>query len=346
MPPMKRRDFRSDTITRPTEMMRDAMRNAEVGDDVYQGDPTVNRLQEMAADKLGKDASLFVPSGTFGNQCAIGLHTQPGDEVILGETTHTLEHECGAGGALWGVQMRPVMPLSTSYLRAEDIKPRLRVGDDVHIPRTGLIMLENALADGTVMPIEEMRKIKQLADEHDVPVHLDGARIFNAALALGVDPKEIATQTDSIMFCLSKGLGAPVGSLLLGPAEFINRARKRRKMMGGGMRQVGVLAAPGIIALTKGVEQLDQDHANAKLLGSLLADIRGLVIDPESIQTNMVFCRVNHPDRSEAGLVAYLEERNFINYPPLSWGLRFVLSSEIDKEDVHAFAKAIAAYME
>ncbi len=341
----QRREFRSDTMTLPSKAMRDAMRDAVLGDDVCEEDPTVNRLQVMAAEMLSKEAALFVPSGTAGNQCAIGVHTRPGDEMILSETTHIIDHEVGAAGALWGVQTRTLRPSSKNYLTAEDVAARFRIVEDVHEPDTGLIILENALADGTVMPVAEMGRVKALAEEHGVRVHLDGARIFNAALTLGVEAKEIAACADSVMLCLSKGLGAPVGSLLLGTADFIRRARKVRKMMGGGMRQVGVLAAPGIIALTEGTRRLAEDHANAKLLGELLSKIPGIAINIADVQTNMVFCRVDEPGRTEAGLVDHLNKNGFNAYRPAWYGLRFVMSYEVNKEDVRALAAAIAEYL-
>ena len=342
---MKRREFRSDTMTQPTLAMREAMRSAIVGDDVCEEDPTINELQELGAKKVGKEAALFVPSGVFGNECAIGLHTRPGSELILSERTHVIEHETGAAGALWGVQTRTVVPASTTYLTVEDIEPRLRFGQDVHEPETGLIVLENSLSDGTVMPLSEMRRVRELTTKHGIPIHLDGARLFNAAIALKVEALEIAACADSVTFCLSKGLGAPVGSLLCGSAEFVKRARRRRKMMGGGMRQVGVLGAPGIIALKEGIERLAEDHANARLLAELLAKIPGIVLDLDKVQTNMVFCRVSKPGRTEEGLIRFLDERGFNNYPPAPWGLRFVTSYEVNADDVREFAKAAAEYM-
>lgn len=332
-------------MTMPTQAMRDAMRDAEVGDDVCCEDPTVNRLQEMAARKVGMDSSLFVPSGTFGNQCAIAVHTRPGDEVIVAESTHVVQHEAGASAALAGVQVRVVTPSRATYPTVEDIEPRIRTGEDVHYPKTGLIVLENALSDGTAMPVDEMRRVKDLAAEHHIPVHLDGARIFNAALALGVDASKIAAQTDSVAFCLSKGLGAPVGSLLCGSHDFIDKARKRRKMMGGGMRQAGVLAAPGIIALSEGTARLSEDHRNAKLLAKLLCEIPGMVVETEKVQTNMVFCRVDKTGRSESELVDFLAERAIVTYPPEQWGIRFVASREVNEDDVMALASAVADYM-
>jgi threonine aldolase len=342
---MKRREFRSDTLTMPTLAMREAMYNAEVGDDVYEEDPTVNRLQKMAAEKLSKEAALFVSSGTQGNQCAIGAYIKPGDEIILAEAAHMVEHESGAAGALWGAHLRPVVSASTTYLTARDIEPRIRTRENVHEPCTGLVALENSLSDGTVMPIDEMRRVKELAGKHGIPVHLDGARIFNAAIALRVDPSEIAIQADSVMVCLSKGLGAPVGSLLLGDEVFIKRARKMRKMLGGGMRKAGVLAAPGIVALNDGANRLAEDHSNARLLAGLLDKIPGILVEMEKVRTNMVFCRVDGPDRSDTELVEYLYERGFNLNPPFSHNLRIVTSYEVNEEDVSALAAAIAEYM-
>ena len=342
---MRRREFRSDTMTMPTQAMRDAMRDAEVGDDVCNEDPTVNRLQEIAARKIGKESSLFVPSGTFGNQCAIAVHTRPGYEIIVLESAHVVQHEAGASAALSGVQVRVVTPGNATFPTIEDIEPRIRVGGDIHYPRTGLIVLENALSDGTVMPVDAMRSVKDLAAKHGIPVHLDGARIFNAAVALGVDAAEIASQADTVSICLSKGLGAPVGSLLCGSFEFIDKARKRRKMMGGAMRQVGVLAAPGVIALSEGVARLAEDHRNAKLLADLLDGIPGVVVEPDKVQTNIVFCAVEKPGRSDAELVDFLIRKEIITYPPEQWGIRLVTSREVDGDDVRALAAAVAEYL-
>ena len=343
---MKTRDFRSDTMTLPTAQMRDAMRDAVVGDDVVDEDPTVNRLQEMSAEILGLEAALLVPSGTFGNQCAIGVHTGPGDEVIVGETTHVIDHEAGATAALWGAQTRTVTPSDTRYLSGDDILPRIRTLEDVHHPGTGLIILENALADGTVMPLDAMKKIRDLADVHGIPIHLDGARIFNAALAMNVKPSQIAKQVDSVMFCLSKGLGAPVGSILAGSAAFIRAAKWKRKQMGGGMRQAGVIAAPGIIAITEGVARLKDDHDNAKLLAKLLAPIPQMILDPDSVQTNMVFCNIHEDgEKTLQGLTDHLNSSGLTVYDPGWWGQRFVISSRVNEDDTRAFAAAIKDYL-
>jgi len=341
---MQTREFRSDTMTRPTAAMRRAMAEAEVGDDVVGEDPTVTRLERVAADLLGKEAALFVPSGVFGNQCAIGVHACPGNEVIVSERTHVVEHEAGSAGALSGVQLRAVPPANGRYLTVADVAPRVRVGDDIHIPSTALVVLENALSDGTVMPLAAMREVQALARAHDVRVHLDGARLFNAALALGVEARELAAAADSVSFCLSKGLGAPVGSLLCGPAEFIARARRRRKVMGGGMRQVGVLAAPGLVALTEGRARLADDHRRARALVEGLAVIPGIVARPEDVVTNMVYVRVGLPGRSDDDLVAFLATRGVRVYPPLPDGVRFVTSLEVDDDDVAAALAAVREF--
>jgi threonine aldolase len=340
------REFRSDTMTLPTPAMRDAMRDAEVGDDVCDEDPTVNRLQAMAAERLGVAAALFVPSGTFGNQCAVGVHARPSDEAIVSETAHVVDHEAGAAAALFGVQVRAVLPRRARYLTAEDVAERVRIDDDVHHPTTRLVILENALADGSVMPLAAMREIRELTRRLGIAVHLDGARLFNAALALGVDASELAAQADSVMFCLSKGLGAPVGSLLCGSAEFVRAAKRVRKRMGGGMRQAGVLAAPGIVALTDGVARLREDHDNAKLLATRIADLPGMRIDLDAVQTNLVFFALDEaPGRTMAGLVEFLAARGYSTYPPGWWGLRFAVSSRVNADDVRSLAAAIREYL-
>jgi len=343
---MRTREFRSDTMTLPTEAMRDAMRDAELGDDVCDEDPTVNRLQRLAADRLGLEAALFVPSGTFGNQCAIGTHTRASDEVIVAETAHVVDHEAGAAGGLFGVQVRAVEPRRARYLTVEDVAKRVRIGDDVHHPRTRLVVLENALADGSVMPLEAMREVRAYARSVGIAVHLDGARLFNAALALGVEAAALAAEADSVMFCLSKGLGAPVGSLLCGSAAFVAQAKRVRKRMGGGMRQVGVLAAAGILALGDGVARLPEDHDNAKLLALLLAEIPRVRIDTAAVQTNLVFCSLEEgAGRTMAGLVELLGARGIATYPPGWWGLRFATSSRVDADDVRALAAAVREYL-
>lgn len=341
---MIQREFRSDTMTRPTDAMRRAMAEAEVGDDVCGEDPTVNRLEAMAADLLGKEAALFVPSGVFGNQCAIGVHGRPGDEIVVSEKAHVVEHEAGSAAALAGVQVRAVMPANGRYLTVADIAPRIRVGDDIHEPRTALIMLENALSDGTVMPVRAMGEVAALARAHGVPIHLDGARVFNAALALGVEASVLAAHCDSVSFCLSKGLGAPVGSLMCGSRAFVDRARRRRKVMGGGMRQVGVLAAPGILALTEGRARLGEDHARARRLAEGLAAVPGVLVDLDAVVTNMVYVHVDVPGRTAEDCVAFLASQGILVYPPLPDGIRFVTSIEVGDDDIDAAIAAMRGF--
>ena len=266
---MKQLDIRSDTVTKPTEEMRMAMYRAEVGDDVCGEDPTVIKLESIAADMVGKEAAVFVPSGTFGNQLSIFTHCQRGNEVILDNNCHIVEHEAGAAAIIAGVQLRPVKCVD-GILSPDDVESLVRKVKDIHFPETGLVCMENAHSSGRVINPEKMRYIYEVSAKYNIPVHLDGARIFNAAVSLGVDVKEITGYCDSVMLCLSKGLGAPVGSILAGSADFIGNARYKRKIMGGGMRQAGVLAAPGIIALTKMVDRLEVDHKNASKLAGLI----------------------------------------------------------------------------
>jgi threonine aldolase len=282
-------DIRSDTVTKPTAAMREAMAKAEVGDDVYGDDPTVNELERLGAEIMGKEAALFVPSGTFGNQLALFTWCERGTEVILGEECHIIQHEAGAASIIAGVQMRPISA-TNGVLSPESIRRRLRKRD-LHVPATSLICLENAHSLGRVVSLEAMDAVRMVADEWGLPVHLDGARIFNAATALDVDAKTIAARADSVMFCLSKGLCAPAGSLLAGSLDFVSAARLKRKIMGGGMRQVGILAAAGIIALNEQTCVLTKDHLRAKQLAQGLAAIPDVVIQPEEVDINMVFFR-------------------------------------------------------
>lgn len=280
-------DLRSDTVTlQPAEMVKE-MTKAVVGDDVYGDDPTASRLEALAAQMLGKEAGLFVPSGTFGNQLALLTHTRRGDEVIIGSEAHILMHEVGAASVIAGVQLRTI-PMALNTMDIEKVEQTIRV-DDLHYPDTGLICLENALGNGAVMPLENMKEIYSLAKQKHLPVHLDGARIFNAALALGVDAKELANCADTVNICLSKGLCAPVGSVLVGSQSFIDRARKNRKLMGGGMRQVGFLAAAGIYALENMVGRLKEDHENLQYLAAELDKIEGITVKHDRTAINMVF---------------------------------------------------------
>ncbi len=283
-------DLRSDTVTKPTPEMREAMAEAEVGDDVYMDDPTVNQLQSKAAQILGKEDSLFVPSGTMGNLLALLVHCQRGDEVIVGDKSHIYMNEAGGMSALGGIQPHPLKNQADGTLLLDDILASIQT-DDVHHTITRLICIENTqnVCGGIPLSVEYTRAVGKIARENNLLLHIDGARIFNAATALNVSVKELVDPADSVMFCLSKGLAAPVGSMLVGTKKLINRARHLRKMLGGGMRQVGVLAAAGLISLEKMSTRLGQDHARAKKLFEGLKQFKGLILDPGTISTNMVY---------------------------------------------------------
>ncbi len=286
-------DLRSDTVTRPTPEMREAMARADVGDDVYGEDPTVNRLQEIAASLMGKEAALFVASGTMGNLTAILAHCGRGDEVILGNRAHTFLFEAGGVSALGGVHSHQLPNQPDGTLRLEDIQDAIRE-DDSHFPTSRLICLENThnRCGGTPLSVDYTRAVGDLAQRNGLRLHLDGARLFNAAVAQGTSARELAAPADSVTFCLSKALCAPVGSLLCGSQDFIHRAHRIRKQLGGGMRQAGVLAAAGIVALDSMVERLREDHDRAIRLAAGIASIPGMEIDPGNPRTNMVFCSI------------------------------------------------------
>ena len=286
-------DLRSDTVTQPTKDMREAMCNAPVGDDVYQDDPTVNELERTAAEILGKEAALFVTSGTMGNQLGIMSQTQRGDEIIVGAHAHIHMHEVGAVAVLSGVNMR-ILDYPGCMPDPEMIENAIRP-DDIHEPPTALICMENALANGRVVPVKTMEKIYKLARKHKIPVHLDGARVFNAATSLGVDASELTKYCDTVSCCLSKGLCAPVGSIFAGPAKVVEKARKYRKMLGGGMRQCGILAAAGLIAIQQMPQRLYIDHENARYMADKLETIPGVTVLRDQLDINMVFFRVDAP---------------------------------------------------
>ena len=281
-------DLRSDTVTKPTEAMREAMATAEVGDDVLGEDPTVNRLQDRVASILGKEAGLFMPSGTMANQVAIKSHIQPGDEIIIDQNAHIFYYECGAAAVISGGQFH-CLGGENGILSTEIIQHAIRP-PDIHQPPTRLICLENShnRGGGSIYTLEDLAGIGRLAAKHDIRVHLDGARLFNAALAAKTTAKELARQTDSVCVAFSKGLGAPAGSVLCGSAPFIEKAIRFRKMLGGGMRQVGILAAACLYALDNNVDRLEVDHRNAKRLAHGLAGMDGISIDPERVVTNIV----------------------------------------------------------
>ena len=330
---MKNIDLRSDTVTVPTPEMYEAMTTAKLGDDVYGDDPTVRELEEYSAELLGKEAALFVPSGTFGNQLAIFTHCERGDEVILGEDCHIVAYEVGAAAVIAGVQLR-ALPTFKGQMEPAAVEARIR-GENIHYPKTGLICLENAYSNGRVVSVEYMQRIFAIAQKHNIPVHLDGARIFNAALSLGVEAKELAVYADSVMFCLAKGLCTPVGSILAGTRDFITAARKKRKLMGGGMRQVGVLAAPGLVALKKMIPHLAEDHKKAKLLGAELAKIPGIKVFSEDIQINMVFIDISATGYDPDLLVSELYKKGIKVNGANNGIMRFVTNYWVSRDDIY-----------
>jgi threonine aldolase len=284
-------DLRSDTVTKPTPEMREAMAEAEVGDDVYRDDPTVNRLEELAAEMLGKEAAVFVPSGTMGNLMALLVHCQRGDEVIVGDKSHIFLNEAGGMSALGGIQPRALPNQKDGTLSLEAIRSSIRDSEDVHQPTTRLICLENTqnICGGIPLSVEYTHQVADVARENDLFLHMDGARIFNAAVAQNVNVKELVAPADSVMFCLSKGLASPIGSMLVGTKKFIARSRHIRKMVGGGMRQAGIVAAAGIISLQMMTKRLGEDHVRAKKLAEGLKQVEGLVLEADLPSTNMIY---------------------------------------------------------
>jgi threonine aldolase len=307
-------DLRSDTVTRPTPDMRQAMALADVGDDVYDEDPTVNRLEELACRMMGKEAALFVASGTMGNIAAILAHTGRGDEVICGYRSHIYRREQGAMATLAGVQARPIMEREDGTLPLEAIEAAVQPPDQHH-PISRLVCLENThnTCGGQPLTAEYTAAAVEVARRHGLKVHIDGARLFNAAVALGTAAEALVGRADSVTFCVSKGLAAPAGSLLCGDEAFIERARRARKLLGGGMRQVGVLAAAGIVALTSMVERLEEDHENARRMAGLLAEIEGIRVEPERVKTNIVYFDLDERSPWPAGeLAALLKEQGVL----------------------------------
>jgi threonine aldolase len=284
-------DLRSDTVSWPTPAMREAMAHARVGDDVWGDDPTVIRLQEMAAERTGKEAALFVPSGTMANLVAALVHCQRGDELILGDQSHTFRYEAGGLSAVGSIHPHTLRNHSDGTMDLEDIQGAIRPPGNPHFPRTAAIFVENThnICGGAAIPPSYFQELRHLAARHGVAIHLDGARIFNAAIALGCPVTDITQHVDTVSFCLSKGLCAPVGSLVCGPADLVDHANRMRKVLGGGMRQAGIIAAAGIVALEQMVDRLADDHRNARRLAEGLAQISGIEIDPASVQTNLVF---------------------------------------------------------
>ncbi|RPJ28546.1 MAG: low-specificity L-threonine aldolase [Chloroflexi bacterium] len=340
-------DLRSDTVTQPTPEMREAMAEAEVGDDVYRDDPTVNRLEELAAGMLGKEAALFVPSGTMGNLIALLVHCQRGEEVIVGNQSHIYLNEAGGMSALGGIQPCPVQNQADGTLAPEDILASIRT-EDVHHPITRLVCLENTqnICGGVPLTSAYTRQVGDLAHGKDLFLHIDGARIFNAAVAQNVSVRELVQPADSVMFCLSKGLAAPLGSMLAGTNKFIVRARHIRKMLGGGMRQVGVVAAAGIISLEKMTKRLAEDHARAKKMADGLRQVRGLIVDAGSPYTNMVYLNLSEDVAVNAQQIAEkMKNSGVLVDPENAKRFRLVTHYWIDdnavEKTVSAFAKSL-----
>lgn len=327
-------DLRSDTVTLPTDEMRQAMFEAVVGDDVYGDDATINELERLAAEMLGKEAGLFVPSGVMSNQVALFTHVVRGEEVILPDNCHIVAHEAGSAAIIAGAQLRTVqnvageMPLDMveNYIRKDP--------EDIHQPKTALITYENADSDGQVRSVEYMKSVWELAKKYDLPVHVDGARIFNAAAYLDVDVKEMAQYCDTMSVCLSKGLCAPVGSVLVGSKEFIALARRKRKMLGGGMRQAGILAAAGIVALKKMTKRLKEDHENAAYMVERLMEVKGLEVYKERQQISMVFFQLKDYSLDSAALVKYMAENGVIINGEDNGIMRYVTHAYVSREEI------------
>lgn len=327
-------DFRSDTITRPTQEMREAMANAVVGDDVFGDDPTVNSLEERLATLFGKAAALFVPSGTMANVCAIKSHTQPGDEVILESQSHIFANEGASSAWICGVQVHSVTS-RRGIFEIDQLRAAVRE-EDIHHPRTGLFVLENShnYHGGAVIPLEVIERTHQLADSVGAPLHIDGARIWNAAVASDTPLSTYGASSESVMACFSKGLGCPVGSALMGDSKFIAQARRVRKALGGGMRQAGVLAAAVHVALDSGFDHLREDHRNARDLAEGLAALDGMVIDLSAVDTNIIFVKPPGPVSRWSGFVSGLEARGVLAIQLGDLGVRFVTHRDVTAQDV------------
>lgn len=333
-------DLRSDTVTRPTPAMRKAMAEAEVGDDVFGEDPTVNALQEKVAHLLGKEASLFVPSGTMANQLSIKSHTQPGDEVIIELSSHPYNFEGGAGAALSGIQFQCLKGVR-GILDASQIEEAIRP-DDHHFPVTRLVCLENThnRGGGSIYPLEKISEIYRLAKSKGLLLHLDGARLWNASMATGIKPEEYAQWADSVSVCLSKGLGAPIGSLVAGSKSFIDRVHRFRKMFGGGMRQAGIIAAAGIYALDHHIERLKDDHQNARRLAVGLKEFKGVSIDPKHVETNIVIFDVSNTGMTGAQVGEAMKKEGVLIHAFSRTQIRLVTHLDITSEDIETALKA------
>jgi len=339
-------DFRSDTITQPTEEMREAMRRARVGDDGRGEDPTVRELEEYSAGLLGKEAGLFVVSGTAGNLISLMAHTTPGQELILEKDAHIYYFEVGGMARVAGLVINQVVG-KDGVMAPEDVEAAIRVANP-SFPVTGLISIENThnIAGGMVQTAPQMAAIKAVAERHGIPVHLDGARIFNAAVALGIPARDLVAHADTLTFCLSKGLSAPVGSVILGPKKFIDTCRRMRKMLGGTMRQAGVIAAAGLVAVKTMVDRLAEDHRNARRLAEKLSKIEGFSVDTSKVQTNIVRSKMTGLSVAAAKVAAMLAEHNVHVYAQQVDTLRWVLHRHVTPMDVDEAAAAAAKVAE
>ncbi|MFZ6042493.1 low-specificity L-threonine aldolase [Vibrio natriegens] len=333
-------DFRSDTVTQPTQAMREAMFTAPVGDDVYGDDPTVNELEQYAAELAGFEAALFTTSGTQANLLGLMAHCERGDEYLCGQQAHNYKYEAGGAAVLGSIQPQPIENNPDGTLPFDKLAAAIKP-DDMHFAQTRLLSLENTI-NGKVLPLTYLAEAREFVNQHNLKLHLDGARVFNAAVALDVPVKEIAQYFDSMTICLSKGLCAPVGSLLLGSKEYIAKARRLRKMVGGGMRQAGILAAAGKLAITEQVLQLKQDHINAKTLAQGLAELPGFSVNPDLVQTNIVFAKLD-PQVDIVSIAEKLKQQDIIITPGNP--IRFVTHKDISEQDVATFLSALKSLL-
>ena len=333
-------DFRSDTVTKPTEAMRKAMAEALVGDDVYGDDPTVNELEQWAAERHGFEAALFTTSGTQANLLGLMAHCERGDEYLCGQQAHNYKYEAGGAAVLGSIQPQPFENNPDGTLDFVKLKAAIKP-DDSHFARTKLLSLENTI-NGKVLPLSYLAEAREFVNQHNLSLHLDGARVYNAAVALDVDVKEIAQHFDSMTICLSKGLCAPIGSLLLGSKAFIAKARRLRKMVGGGMRQAGILAAAGKLALTEQVTQLNVDHQNAKKLALGLSELDGFHVNPDFVQTNIVFAKLD--DSIQINKIAEQLAEDGITVSPGN-PIRFVTHKDVSSADIDLLLSKLAQYI-
>ncbi len=334
-------DLRSDTVTKPSPAMREFMMKAEVGDDVFGEDPTVNELQERVAQLLKKEAALFVTSGTQANQVSVNAHTQPGEEVICDYHSHIFNYEAGAAAMLAGVQLHPLLGRH-GHPSLDQITEVIRPPDD-HYPRTRLICLENThnRAGGTIFPLTELKRISGFAGSWHLKMHLDGARLWNAVVATGITPAEYAQYFDSISVCFSKGLGAPIGSMVVGSKDFIQRAHYYRKAYGGGTRQVGIVAAACLYALDHNIDRLAEDHQHAQMLAGALNTCTGFKVDQQAVQTNIVIAEVTAKDRTAQSVIEILKENGILALPSSSTKIRFVTHLDVKRTEIEQCSRIL-----